>query len=80
MSAPDEGFCAASQVLGCVYLAAADPIPGPSHRADSKLPEPDLASGLDGRSKVLVTLDDASEHRFDYGIMSAKKIAAAIQG
>jgi len=38
------------------------------------------SSGLDGRSKVLVTLDDGSEHRFDYGIMSAKKIAAAIQG
>lgn len=33
---------------------------------------------LDGRSKVMVTLDDGSEHRFDYGIMSAKKIAAAI--
>lgn len=36
------------------------------------------SSGLDGRSKVLVTLDDGSEHRFDYGVMSAKKIAAAI--
>ena len=35
-------------------------------------------SGLDGRSKVLVTLTDGSEHRFDYGIMSAKKVAAAI--
>jgi hypothetical protein len=31
-----------------------------------------------GRSKVVVTLDDGSEHRFDYGVMSAKKIAAAI--
>ncbi len=35
-------------------------------------------SFLDGRSKVTVVLDDGSEHRFDYGIMSAKKIAAAI--
>jgi hypothetical protein len=35
-------------------------------------------SALAGRSKVVVTLDDGSEHRFDYGIMSAKKIAAAI--
>ena len=39
-----------------------------------------VSSGLDGRAKVLVTLDDGSEHRFDYGIMSAKKIAAAIAG
>ena len=38
------------------------------------------SSGLDGRTKVLVTLDDGSEHRFDYGMMSAKKIAAAIGG
>ena len=37
-------------------------------------------SFLDGRSKVMVVLDDGSEHRFDYGIMSAKKIAAAIAG
>jgi hypothetical protein len=35
-------------------------------------------SSLEGRAKVLVKLDDGSEHRFDYGIMSAKKIAAAI--
>jgi hypothetical protein len=38
-------------------------------------------SGLDGRSRVLVTLDDGSEHRFDYGLLlSAKKIAAAVAG
>ncbi len=37
-------------------------------------------SFLDGRSKVMVILDDGSEHRFDYGIMSAKKIAAVIAG
>jgi hypothetical protein len=35
-------------------------------------------SVMDGRSKVMVTLEDGSEHRFDYGVMSAKKIAAAI--
>jgi hypothetical protein len=33
---------------------------------------------MNGRSKVNVTLEDGSEHIFDYGVMSAKKIAAAI--
>ena len=43
------------------------------------IPKDQIASsGLDGRAKVLVTLTDGSEHRFDYGVMSAKKIAAAI--
>jgi hypothetical protein len=37
-------------------------------------------TSMKGRSKVVVTLDDGSEHQFDYGIMSAKKIAAAISG
>jgi hypothetical protein len=36
------------------------------------------SSGLDGRAKVLVTLEDGSEHWSDCGVMSAKKIAAAI--
>ena len=35
-------------------------------------------SEMKGRSKVLVTLNDGSEHQFDYGIMNAKKIGAAI--
>jgi hypothetical protein len=35
---------------------------------------------MKGRSKVKVTLDDGSVQQFDYGIMSAKKIAAAISG
>ena len=38
------------------------------------------ASELRGRSKVAVTLDDVGEHQFDYGVMSAKKLAAAIGG
>jgi hypothetical protein len=33
---------------------------------------------MKGRSKVNVTLEDGSEHIFDYGVMSAKKAAAAI--
>lgn len=34
---------------------------------------------LKGRSKVGVTLNDGSEHLFDYGaLLSAKKVAAAI--